>query len=616
MKKVIIGVIIVMLTFSLKAGIAHADYIYKKDDTNVYFRLETNKLNSLGTVKIALNKDNEPVYPLYFERSFDSSYFNEEFTNNFGQFGLTDAQINKLELLSHYGYGYKNRTAKYWYALTILEMWRVVYPDLTYRLTDKTLKNDIDTYDSDLLALQNDVKSHVSFDYPDYHHEDEHHYSVFPDDIRIGGKNSTVGIDGTDRILSHHGYKLKKLIEEMVYTVSDRDNEYLTSDAKIYLNRRDKYIYFKGTAFHKPSYKVKYTPKMGTLKLKFKNEDGFSLPNNNCYMVDQDVAYQQFHCVKNNEIIIDDLYYGEFNMRLIKASPGYVLDRSEEYFYFDEDHQEIEIEPLFIKGSVQIEAQFCKDNECSTKSGVEYEIYDEQDNLVSSINQDEQGVASTNLFFGKYKVTAKTNQSDYESLASFSIDINEDNISYKIAYKSNYLGNNHQSDETPPNISLDPDNGSIPNSPTTSDKVDNIANDKNNSNNSSSSNEVSKPNTGIADSDNNDKDSITDEIKKDDQTSSDSTEEDKDEIKITITERFPLKIPVLKEPDSLANNIINTGNIGSSLLKKDDLSEEIASENFYDEEIIPPDTGVKAKYLKLISIFVIPIIIKRKFFNR
>ena len=49
---------------------------------------------------------------------------------------LTPEQVRKVSLLAFYGYGYKNRTNPYWYAVTQLLIWRTVAPDSEFYFTD------------------------------------------------------------------------------------------------------------------------------------------------------------------------------------------------------------------------------------------------------------------------------------------------------------------------------------------------------------------------------------------------------------------------------------------------------------------------------------------------
>ena len=110
---------------------------------------------------------------------------------------LTEAQWKRISLIAYYGYDYSGHTAKKWYPITQVMIWRVTNPDSQIYFTDSLNGNKINSYDDEIAEINKLVDQHL----------------VTPN-IKI--ENNTVLISGTmtsDFVFSH------EVFGEAFYTV-------------------------------------------------------------------------------------------------------------------------------------------------------------------------------------------------------------------------------------------------------------------------------------------------------------------------------------------------------------------------------------------------------------
>ena len=129
-------------------------------------------------------------------------YCIEPFTKFYENYNyqLTDPYLNydsntlrRVELLSYYGYGYKNRTDIKWYVITQYLIWKSVSNNDIY-FTDKLNGRRIDKYQVEINELNNDVNGHDSNNLIKEYDSGEmklYHMDVY----RLNGKCETLGLE-------------------------------------------------------------------------------------------------------------------------------------------------------------------------------------------------------------------------------------------------------------------------------------------------------------------------------------------------------------------------------------------------------------------------------------
>ena len=150
---------------------------------------------------------------------------------------------------------------------------------------------------------------------------------------------------------------------------------------------------------------------------------------------------------ENGEIIVENLDIGDYKLKEIKTNEKYILN--EEKIETKVEHNKetaLEVKNDKIKGQIQITKISEDDNKITGQkkgspiANVEFEIKDEQGNLVERIKTNEEGIAITSkLEKGKYSMKETKADENYElNSKEYILEIKENNeiIDIQIANKS------------------------------------------------------------------------------------------------------------------------------------------------------------------------------------
>ncbi len=150
---------------------------------------------------------------------------------------------------------------------------------------------------------------------------------------------------------------------------------------------------------------------------------------------------------ENGEIIVENLDIGDYKLKEIKTNEKYILN--EEKIETKVEHNKetaLEVKNDKIKGQIQITKISEDDNKITGQkkgspiANVEFEIKDEQGNLVETIKTNEEGIAITSkLEKGKYSIKETKADENYElNSKEYILEIKENNeiIDIQIANKS------------------------------------------------------------------------------------------------------------------------------------------------------------------------------------
>ncbi|MCI8345244.1 MAG: Cys-Gln thioester bond-forming surface protein [Clostridia bacterium] len=150
---------------------------------------------------------------------------------------------------------------------------------------------------------------------------------------------------------------------------------------------------------------------------------------------------------ENGEIIVENLDIGDYALKEIKTNEKYILN--EEKIETKVEHNKettLEVKNDKIKGQIQITKISEDDNKITGQkkgspiANVEFEIKDEQGNLVETIKTNEEGIAITSkLEKGKYSIKETKTDENYElNSKEYILEIKENNeiIDIQIANKS------------------------------------------------------------------------------------------------------------------------------------------------------------------------------------
>ena len=133
----------------------------------------------------------------------------------------------------------------------------------------------------------------------------------------------------------------------------------------------------------------------------------------NIYDIDQNKLIYSGITNKDGKIIIDNLYLGKFYLQEIESLTGYKLNDQNIYFELTANNElkKIDITNEMIKGKLLIHK---KDQNNLPLAGVSFNLYDINDNLITTLITDQNGFISIDLKYGKYYLKEISTLDNYE----------------------------------------------------------------------------------------------------------------------------------------------------------------------------------------------------------
>ena len=364
-------------------------------------------------------------------------YCIEPFTKFYESYNyqLTDPYLNydsdilrRVELLSYYGYGYKNRTDSKWYVITQYLIWKSVSNNDIY-FTDKLNGRRIDKYQVEINELNNDVNNHDS--------------NSLVKEYEVEYKDSiNLNIDGYKVLSSDY-----EIVNNMISNVDKDGVIKVTKDSNYYGFYRSYYdsygsqdLLLRGNVSNQV-YDIKVNVRKGNiiLDINVDNKDNFNV----CYTIYKDNVSVDYVCTGSNlEYKSIDLKYGEYVVKQSSINEGYVIDDKEYVVNVGNGDNKLILNNYVISNVLEINKYYCYLDKCNEENNAQFEVYDLDNNKIGDIVTNEDGYGSINLVYGEYIVKQVKGIDGYGYIRDFNVTIDSINEEYKYSLSSNKIVQN------------------------------------------------------------------------------------------------------------------------------------------------------------------------------
>ena len=131
--------------------------------------------------------------------------------------------------------------------------------------------------------------------------------------------------------------------------------------------------------------------------------------------------------LNKTEIELKDLDYGNYYIKEKTPGTGYQLNTNTYKFNITKEKPtaEITIENEVIKKEIEITKLYGTDNNFKPEENINFNIYDEDNNLIKTIITDKDGKASITLHYGKYIIKQMTTTEGFEKIQPIELDIKD-----------------------------------------------------------------------------------------------------------------------------------------------------------------------------------------------
>lgn len=414
---------ILLVGFTVKA---HASVSFYEGDyvDSIYINKIKNGVTHYMRARFLQKRDDNTI--AYCLDPFNLFNENDTYTKGNAYSKITASNLNKIKLAAYYGYGFSNHTAKKWYAITQMIIWKYADPNGNYYFTDSLNGNKITTYDKDMKELETLIKEHEikpSFANKSY-------------TINLG---ESITLTDTNKVIAKYSISSQNL------KVIRADNNFTIEGSKVgtykinltksgrRFNKNPIFYLTNGsqnlmTAGDIENVTVPLEVKVigGSLKIIKHDEDTktckpsgeASLKGATYNLYKEDKLIDTLVINDLCEATIDNLEIGNYVLKEISPGEGYLLDKKEYSFTIDKEHVNITLNVTnkVMKRKIKITKLYGNKEleNYKVEPNITFGIYDKNQSLVSTITTNKSGQTSFQLPYGTYTIKQLTTTKNYE----------------------------------------------------------------------------------------------------------------------------------------------------------------------------------------------------------
>ena len=368
---------------------------------------------------------------------------------------LINVDIKKLSLIGYYGYGYKDHNSKEYYMAAQELIWRLMGVENVLWTDAKIGGNiiNIDYYKNIIMDLVNRYEISPKFDF-------KNHYIV-GDEIRLDDKNNVLQdyevVNNKDVSIDNNSIIIKVKNGDNSFTLRRKEN-----GKKTLFYYKDGYQTIGSFEFpysYEKTYNINHTygkiivnkldkdTKSKELSSKYASLMGaiYALYDSNNNLIEEKETDE------NGNVIFDMLPKGNYTIKEIKASKGYVVSKMICRTYLSS--MQLSVTTTYYEKIIENEINIIKilddyeNNSCFLEEGILFNIYDSFGNLIKEEITNENGNISIKLPYGKYILKQMNTVDKTDKVKDTIIEVKEDGIRQDIVLVNHKIKEEIPNDE-------------------------------------------------------------------------------------------------------------------------------------------------------------------------
>lgn len=379
--------------------------------------------------------DGEIVYCINPFKMMSEGGIYKSYNYNAPIFKLTNEQLNKLNIIGYYGYGYSGHSDKKWYGITQYLMWKSLSFDKVY-FTDSYYGSRVEKYVSEVNELENMVNRYLTL--PSFAGG---HYKYNP--------YTENEIIDTNNVLSNYEIK-ESNIEASIVDNKLKINANLVGDYNITFIRKNPikkdYILYNLENHQELLYPGKIEDMVFSIsirvmggsitinkldsenksRLEAKLEGSFvNLGKNNIWLSTRETN-------ENGSVTFYNLAPGDYKVQEYRPSLGY-MENIDSYTFGVKDGENIvyNVYEKVIKGNLIINKYYGNENNYKLDEDAVFEVY-HNNNLIKTLKPI-NGIINEKLEYGTYTIKQISGTKYYDFAKEFIVSINENkNYTYNL----------------------------------------------------------------------------------------------------------------------------------------------------------------------------------------
>lgn len=435
MKKLLIIILIIIGLFGftyVKAEEIKKNEFVINDWVDLYYSRTNNNNVKKGRFVIIRNKeDNNFAYCIEPLKTAKENYLytGYELIKNINN--INKDILDRISLLSYYGYMYPGHEDKTWYAITQLLIWKTVAPNLKFEILDKTKQN----------IITNNFLNYIQ----ELEYLVQNHYKLpkFKESLNNLSIKKEYQLNDENNVLNSYEVNQEniKILNNKLIVKSDIEKEINIEFKKKMLNNKSTFVYYDYKYQSLMSY-GKVNDYSFNIKLKFnkgkiiirkidkdtnKFEDNihYSLKGTTFKLYDENNNYLNQYIVDKEYLEIDNLALQKYYLIEEKSGKGYTKSNEKYYINLNENNKNI-LKTIKNKKELKeiniIKYMGNKSNKLP-ESNIKFQIF-ENGILIKEVITDKDGKAKFLLPYGKYEIKQINSTFGYKFVNDFVIEIN------------------------------------------------------------------------------------------------------------------------------------------------------------------------------------------------
>lgn len=425
------------------------EFYYDQKLPNMYITKIQGNNERNGATFLLHRSDSKIVYCIDpFTREIDGVYSGYIGYNDF--FGLTKDQINRMNLISYYGYGYKGHTDLKWYGISQYLIWETLGLDDIY-FTDSYYGNRITLYEDEIKEINSLIDNHYvlpNFGNNNYNFGINESHTL----IDINNVLENYEIEYDDGLqLSKNGNELTIYSEKSgTYNIKLIKKSKVLNDYILYSNETSQNMFFPGK-YDDISTNLTVSFYNGSIEVNKKDRETITTQGNATFNGAIYGLYEEGSGELIDTIILDNNGYGIFKDLLLKkyyiqeiqASNGYKLDDTKYYVNLTTEKANVSIDVYedIIKNKIIITKLYGNKitNNYKLESNVEFELYDITNNYINTYVTDNNGEVILELPYGEYILKQTTGIDNYTISDQILLKVNDIDKNQSITIKDDEI---------------------------------------------------------------------------------------------------------------------------------------------------------------------------------
>ena len=441
MKKIIVIFFIFFITIS-KVSASARFYVGEKIEPNFYVeRIKGNNRHN-GLLFKLLREDGEFVYCIdpFETRVSDTLYTEYDYNNSI--FDITDSNLDLINKIAYFGYGYGNHTDIKWYGITQFLIWQKLNLTDVF-LTDYQYGNRIEPYNKEINEIYELIDGYdklPSFANNTITYTKNKTYEL----IDLNNVLNTYDILSSDLNVSINNNILTiNTLEDGIYTISFIKRSPIEREFKLYkANNTQSFIYpgkFNDIKFNLTIKVV--TGKIHLTKIGMDNSTDSTLEGATYGVYQNNLQIGSIITNSSGVGYLDNLPIGRYMVKEIVPSKGYKLDVNRFDIDITEQTREVYIESYerLIYNRLVINKYYGYEDNYFKEDGAVFDIYDSKFNLYKTV-ETKNGVIDITLPYGSYRIYQRSGIEGYKLVEPFNITIDEGSFNRYDLYNELIVG--------------------------------------------------------------------------------------------------------------------------------------------------------------------------------